>query len=41
MNIKAKEAQPILKRPNHFFKIDTLYVIDKKNFAKEKQRWVK
>jgi len=29
MNVKAKEAQPILRRNQHFFKITTLYVVDK------------
>lgn len=32
MNTKAKEAQPILKRNQHYFKIVTLYVMDKFNY---------
>lgn len=37
MNAKAKEAQPILKRSHHTFKIITLYVMDKFNFRLEKE----
>jgi hypothetical protein len=32
MNKQAKEAQAILKRDQHFFKIVTLYVVDRSNF---------
>jgi hypothetical protein len=31
MQVKAKEAQPILRRNQHYFKITTLYVVDKLN----------
>ena len=37
MNAMAKEAQPILKRSQHYFKIVTLYVMDKVNFNLEKK----
>jgi hypothetical protein len=36
MNVKAKEAQPILRRSHHMFRIITLYVVDKFNFKLEK-----
>jgi hypothetical protein len=36
MNKQAKEAQPILKRDQHFFKIVTLYVVDRNNFEMQK-----
>jgi hypothetical protein len=29
---KSKEAQPILRRERHLFKIVTIYVVDKLNF---------
>jgi len=37
MITKAKEAQPILKRSYHYFKIVTLYVMDKGNYNLHKQ----
>ncbi|CDW78661.1 UNKNOWN [Stylonychia lemnae] len=41
MNVKAKEAQPILKRDQHYFKIVTLYVMDKFNFNLMRQQKAK
>lgn len=37
MNVKAKEAQPILKRNQYYFKIVTLYVMDKLNYNLERK----
>lgn len=39
--MKAKEAQPILKRNQHFFKIMTLYVVDKFNYNLHRQQKLK
>lgn len=41
MNVKAKEAQPILKHDQHYFRIVTLYVMDKSNFNLFKQQKAK
>ena len=41
MHAKAKEAQPILRRNQHFFKISTLYVVDKLNFKMLRQQQLK
>ena len=30
--MKSKEAQPILRRERHLFRIVTIYVVDKLNF---------
>ena len=38
MNAKAKEAQPILRRSQHYFKIVTLYVVDKLNYNMERKQ---